>query len=492
MENSVLPSQFKKLKKDISQLWGKHIDDIRFKLFLSALVDINPLNSTSELKDWLNELNRIQYFEVEEIEFAAMKQWAFHPDTGDLQHKSGKFFSIRGMNVLKRDQEIIAWDQPVIDQPEIGVLGILAKEIDGVLCFLMQAKAEPGNLNTYQLSPTVQATRSNYMQVHGGRKTKYIEYFNGDKDVFVVLDQYQSEQGSRFYNKRNRNILVVCDEKEEIELSENHRWLTLGQLKSLLEEDNAVNMDTRSILSMIDYSIEGFTPQADTIINVLSNYRDIITRSDIWMKTVCGYLCEDHKDISKQRNALTWKRYYHPYEKKFEHLSNINDWAVNEASIEHKGGKFFKVIAVRINANNREVDSWDQPIIKQRYHGKIMLFCKESDNGLDFLIQMKHEPGLHDMIEFAPSLQCITENYEPSLLPCYHEMNNRGRAVYSAYQSEEGGRFYKESSLNQIRIMDLPAEIESNFCYMNLSQLKQMVQYQQMLNVELRSLLAYF
>ena len=53
----------------------------------------------------------------------------------------------------------ISWDQPIIDQPEIGFLGILCKEIKGSLHFLLQAKIEPGNKNFVQLSPTLQATR---------------------------------------------------------------------------------------------------------------------------------------------------------------------------------------------------------------------------------------------------------------------------------------------------------------------------------------------
>ena len=44
---------------------------------------------------------------------------------------------------------------------------------------LMQAKMEPGNVNPLQLSPTVQATRSNYTQVHRGTGTRYLEYFVG-------------------------------------------------------------------------------------------------------------------------------------------------------------------------------------------------------------------------------------------------------------------------------------------------------------------------
>ena len=47
--------------------------------------------------------------------------------------------------------------------------GIICKKINGKLNLLMQAKIEPGNVNCVQISPTIQATKSNFTQVHGGK-----------------------------------------------------------------------------------------------------------------------------------------------------------------------------------------------------------------------------------------------------------------------------------------------------------------------------------
>jgi hypothetical protein len=56
--------------------------------------------------------------------------------------------------------------------------------------------------------------------VHGGKSPTYLEYFNGEKDVTVLVDQLQSEQGARFLHKRNRNIIVEVDENEEADTEE--------------------------------------------------------------------------------------------------------------------------------------------------------------------------------------------------------------------------------------------------------------------------------
>ena len=139
--------------------------------------------------------------------------------------------------------------QPVILQQEIGFLGIICQEIHGVMHFLMQAKIEPGNVNKIQISPTIQATKSNFTQKHGGARPPYLEYFQRASQYEIVVDQIQSEQSSRFYKKRNRNIIIRVE--EEIPVLPSHKWMTLGQIKRLMRVDNLVNMDTRTVLSCI-------------------------------------------------------------------------------------------------------------------------------------------------------------------------------------------------------------------------------------------------
>ena len=90
---------------------------------------------------------------------------------------------------------------PIISQPEIGILGFLTAVFDDTLHFLVQLKKEPGNPNGVQLSPTVQATKSNYSQVHGGKLPRFLEFFLPGTTKDIIFDQYQSEQGHRYYKK---------------------------------------------------------------------------------------------------------------------------------------------------------------------------------------------------------------------------------------------------------------------------------------------------
>ena len=81
----------------------------------------------------------------------------------------------------------------------------------------------------------------------------YQELFqNNIENEIVLLDSELSEQNSKFYKKKNRNIIKILD-KKLIQEEENFIWLSLGQIKQLCLEDNIVNMDLRSILSGISF-----------------------------------------------------------------------------------------------------------------------------------------------------------------------------------------------------------------------------------------------
>ncbi len=162
---------------------------------------------------------------VERTDLADLDGWSADPDGGVIRHRSGRFFSVEGLDVSIAGAGVPRWQQPIIRQPEVGILGILAARVDGVLRFLMQAKVEPGDRNGSQLSPTVQATKSNYNAAHGGRGVPYIDLFRDRRRHEVVVDVRQSEQGSWFLRKQNRNMVVEVG--ADLEVLDGFRWCSL-------------------------------------------------------------------------------------------------------------------------------------------------------------------------------------------------------------------------------------------------------------------------
>ena len=428
-----------------------NIDNKQFDFLISAMSQ-GAFISTADTLKWIENQRKGIYSKVYKIPVRELNGWSFSEDR--IRHNSGKFFSIDGIHVATNYGLKPAWDQPILNQPEIGLLGIVTKKIDGVLHFLMQAKIEPGNINVVQLSPTLQATRSNYLRVHGGQKTAYLEYFTGEKNVTVLLDQLQSEQGARFLKKRNRNIIVEIGENEQIDVPDNFKWLSLGQIKELLRYPNVVNMDSRSVISCIKY---GSCPQRE-FQSLLNKQTSLHTLDEIihWMSSLkCKY-----------------ELFVSPIG-----ISEMNHWIFDGDTLHHEDNKFFEVIGVRSEISNREVSCWDQPMIHSLHEG-IMGFLVKKINGVyHFLVQAKLEAGNFDIIEMAPTVQCLTGDYRVGkneyVVPYLDIILNAPKETiwYSCYQSEEGGRFFQEQNINIIVEVgdDFSIEVEENYCWMTLN-----------------------
>src|SRR3954469_6494494 len=118
---------------------------------LSALCPDSRVMPNVDFDAWFAARAAEHGSRVERVPFDRLDGWSFDEVTGDLVHHSGRFFAVAGLHVRTDRARAGEWTQPIIVQPEVGVLGILVREIDGVLHCLMQAKMEPGNVNLVQL-----------------------------------------------------------------------------------------------------------------------------------------------------------------------------------------------------------------------------------------------------------------------------------------------------------------------------------------------------
>lgn len=449
----------------------------------SLLTNKNPFNSTEEIKQWIEQRNREVEVKVEKIPFADMRMWHSEED-GSLHHDSGRFFSIVGIDVQTDYGSNHHWRQPIILQPEIGYLGILTKEINGVLYCLMQAKIEPGNVNCVQISPTLQATKSNYSRVHEGKSPNYLEYFVNAKPENIILDQLQSEQGARFLRKRNRNIIIKVG--EDVPVLEDFRWMTLGQIKELMHYDNMVNMDTRTVLSGL--KISDYVTPLDGMRGMSQFGRDMILSSTT-----------NHSYINT-RDHLSWltnlKAKYDLFVN-FCPINDIPDWTKTDMEIVRDDKKFFRIIGVNVTISNREVSSWCQPLVEPMQQGLCAFIIRKINGVYHFLVQAKLECGNFDVLELAPTVQCLTGNVpvkveqQPEF---YHYIINakKEQIVFDTLQSEEGGRFYKEQNRNLIVEVgdDFPLDLPERYTWMTLRQIYKFLRFNNYLNIQARSLIS--
>ncbi|MEV4636613.1 NDP-hexose 2,3-dehydratase family protein [Actinoplanes sp. NPDC049548] len=461
-------------------------DGITQRIARSALTPDSPVTSLEKFHRWYDDRQSDLRQRVTRAALDDIRGWHFDEQTGDLRHVSGRFFAVEGVHVRSDAGPIREWTQPIINQPEIGILGILVRNIGGVLHCLMQAKVEPGNCNGVQLSPTIQATKSNYTGVHGGQDVPYLEHFRNPAPGSIVADVLQSEQGAWFYRKRNRNMIVEVG--DEVEARENFCWLTLGQLRRLLDEDHIVNMDSRTVLCCLPIGGAGLR-------------EEFLYPDDGWHASVVRSLCGDSGSVWTTTEILSWiteNRSRHEVSVRRIPLREVRGWTRSRYAISHDENRFFSVMAVDVEASGREVASWSQPLIEPHGTGTVAFLVRRIGGVLHALVHAKVEPGFMDVVELAPTVQYTPENYAErpdGELPPFFDLVRDARPEQIRFDtelSEEGGRFYRARNRYLVVEVDehLPVDVHQDYRWMTLFQLDHLLRHSHYVNVEARTLIS--
>jgi len=228
---------------------------VRIEVHVECLKDWSQVATLDEVKAWFMERRRTCSMVVNDLPLNECRDWIADPKTGWIRHKSGEFFVVQGVRISHTEfrEAGKGWDQPILTQVDYdgGILGIIRKRIGGVPHYLIEAKAEPGNYEKVQMSPTVQATFSNLKQAHGGRIPSYAEYFldSAGHGAAVLYDQWMSEDGGRLHLKRNKGMLIELPEGHNIAIKEGFFWISMWQIKQCLLENAWVNPHIRGIIS---------------------------------------------------------------------------------------------------------------------------------------------------------------------------------------------------------------------------------------------------
>lgn len=444
----------------------------------SALMTISP--ETPDPDIFLKERYESSFYKVEEVPLETLTDWR----GGDrLVHSSGRFFTIEGLSVRTNFGPAPHWCQPIIVQPDIGILGILIKRINGVHHFLMQVKMEPGNTTLVQYAATVQATQSNYQRVHGGRSTPYLEYFLKPTRGRIVVDRLLSEHASWYLHKRNRNMIVEIPPDEEVPARDDFAWLTLGQLRRQLALGN-VNMNARTVLACVSYA-------------TAHGPREISDIDDKFQAQVIAShsLGRSDADVSAEMTWLIDQKENFTLDAKRIGLPEMDEWISDGESIRHRDGAYFRIIGLSVEATSREVGTWSQPMLEPVPGNLVAFICQRRSGVLQFLVQAMVQPGLTDRLELAATIQ-LAPGYQRGardLPPLAEYLTSPvSRVRLESVQSEDGGRFQRADTkhvvieLPEDHLLDAP----DNYRWMTLGMLNRLTHSGYYVNVEARSLMA--
>lgn len=441
------------------------------------------VNSMADIMTWIKGRNDNLKVNIEKVDFSYNGFWYYDNETGYIRNRNNSFFQLAGYQEIEDDR--IIGEQPIIIQNEIGYLGIICKMINGTLNFLMQAKVEPGNINVIQLSPTIQATKSNFTRQHGGNAPAYLGYFMNSKQYRVLVDQLQSEQSSRFYKKRNRNIIIFVE--DEIEVLDSHMWMTLGQIKECLKVDNLVNMDTRTVLSCIPFE------KSDLEEGELEDILDIFKDKALFQSMFKAVDCEKVHQIFNMMNDY---KMYQRENSRLLPLKSLKGWKMTNREIICKTSYDFKIIYCRIEIEGREVKYWEQPLVEALGMSVIGVFSCVQDGIRKFLVRVKPEMGCFDSAELGPIIQLEPSNKRNALNQIeemfLHKLESGENVLKNVVLSEEGGRFYHEQNRNVI-IEISPEEVKEipeGFYWLDFVTINHLIQYNNCVNIQLRNLMS--
>ena len=179
-------------------------------------------------------------------------------------------------------------------------------------------------------------------------------------------------------------------------------------------------------------------------------------------------------------------------------IDELKDWSINGDGIFHSENRHFDVIWAQITISNREVASWDQPIVRPRNHGLIGFFVKKVNDQWYFLVQGKMECGSFEPAELTSSLCFVPSSYSnpEREIPFYSYFLQASKKdfIVDTMQSEEGGRFFHEQNRNFIVNVDDDFTYSSTefpgYRWMTYGQLLNLMAHSNYVSIQARSLLS--
>ena len=386
------------------------------------------------VKEWLERFRLGHPLHVSEVGLSQCQRW--YLGNGVLKHETGGFFSVVGYRFLGGAPYLGGFEQPMIDQPEVGILGFVVRPgVDGWQ-WLLHAKTEPGNVGGTQVGPTVQATYSNYMQLHGGRATQMLELFVEPGTVVRCLtDVEQSEQGDRFLGKYNRNMVVEVQGGHRLPTAGQWHWFLPSAIKEALHQDFAINTDARSVLFCSDWIalLEAGESEPFARWRKQGGFGESLWNS--W------HLADGQMEAMQAQERLQDARSLMPHRSLLLGVDELCGWRMDERGLQAEDKQRDPVLRFyAIDAPGREVEQWCQPLMANRAVGRVVLLCAHVEGILRFWLNISFEPGLTEGAQWGPTFVSGAGHGVASGV--LQSIEGDGIQLHArVMQSDEGGRF---------------------------------------------------
>lgn len=402
---------------------------------------MNTAKSSKELYSFLNYNGRNIKQKLRSISFNEQDQWKI--ENGVLTHKTRGFFHVTGVESYHNNQE----QHLMLYQPQSALTGLLLCKKQGVTYVLLQARTEPGNIDFIQYGPTVQSTAANYLKLHGGKSTNFIEAFlQYQPDTTLITHSIQHDLGKRYYQKSKTHH--YCEVSDLLPCDEHMIWASIQSVFGILKTDNFVNPDLRSLLAVFDWD---YFHSENKVENSPSLY----------------FLKNDRISKIKPKHKLI-------------PLTDLKKWTINDDEISAQSHRLPYVKMFHFIGESREKKEWQQPLICVEGEGLSQLFCRDYNNEIQYLLTIDHEVGISTNFAMYPTKNLYAEEVKEE------SYNVNGELITEFIQCDEGGRFYQNNIRYQVYQVDENHPINDNQVWVSRKEMKQILATSNIASIQLR------
>ncbi len=412
--------------------------------------NIRIADSIADLKSFLESTKEKSDFELSNIKLSQQSDWVLRK--GVLSHTSNGFFHVTGLLDVQNNREHL-----VLFQPQSALTGLaLYRDVHSAYV-LLQARIEPGNVNICQYGPTIQSTKANYLRFHGGRNTSYLELFDGfHPNANPLSRSHQSDLGRRYYLKDKIHSYVELDQL--IPTDENFIWVPLKVLFESVRCDNFLNTDLRSLISCFDW--------------------DLYLHAEQYHKgTIALNECHGYEYSG---NGIGYSDY------RLVPLDQLTGWTVTDEGVKRAQESGIWVDMFKVSCSIREKQVWTQPLMCCETRGLNTLIYRRKNEQFEFLLTTDSEFGISGGFTYLPS----NLQYPGERLLREHILTDSMKPEISLFQSEEGGRFYRNEHKYQIIEWMNGQSIKENQKWVSVGQLKHILKSSNKASLQLRCIVS--
>lgn len=197
-----------------------------------------------------HQINHYKMFEkgkTEKVPLFSLKNWDM--ENGEFYCRNGSSFKIIFCDIIIEGREVSRWRQPLFAATGIATFGLLCCDDNGILKFLVKIKPEVGCFDGVEIGPTIQTESGSAEEQDCVRRLFWEKLGRGER---VLADVILLEEGGRFYQEQNRNVIMLIEKEELPATIPGYVWSDYGTLNILTQINNCLNIQLRNLLSILE------------------------------------------------------------------------------------------------------------------------------------------------------------------------------------------------------------------------------------------------